>query len=174
MTEQKFAYSLSFADVIGILKLIDETHFRELELDLGDLKLRVLQDSVEARTAPGPKPKAEPQQEVKHPGDQVQGRASQPMLESSVPSAEASDGVTMVLAPLAGTFYRAPSPGATPFVEPGSRVREGDVVGILEIMKLMNQVTAPCGGVVREILAQNEEFVEYGQPLAAIVPGPVA
>ena len=86
----------------------------------------------------------------------------------SVTSAE-EDGIPVV-APLAGTFYRAPLPGEPPFVEVGAVVRQGDVVGILEIMKLMNHVTAPCSGVISEICAQNEEFVEFGQVLAIINP----
>ena len=62
------------------------------------------------------------------------------------------------------------SPGAPPFVEVGAAVKEGDVVGILEIMKLMNHVTAPCAGVIAEIRANNEQFVEFGQVLALIDP----
>jgi acetyl-CoA carboxylase biotin carboxyl carrier protein len=78
-----------------------------------------------------------------------------------------------VLAPLAGTFYRSPFPGEPPFVEVGTAVKEGDVVGILEIMKLMNHVTAPCTGVICKICAQNEEFVEVGQVIGIINQGRV-
>lgn len=172
MSEQRFTYALSFTDVIRILGLIDGTQFRELELDLGDLKLRVLQDFAGA--PPVPKLRHESEADSKHAPDIGEVRVQPLMATRSVLAPVVSDGVVTVVAPLAGTFYRAPSPGASPFVELGSTVREGDVVGILEIMKLMNQVTAPCSGVVREILARNEEFVEFGQPLVVIIPGPAA
>lgn len=96
----------------------------------------------------------------------------------AVPSAEGSsaigggapdsDGLYRVLAPMVGTFYVAPSPGAPPFVSVGQRVREGDVLCILEAMKLMNEVTSEVSGIVRAVLAEDGSPVEYGQPLFAI------
>ncbi len=159
MSEQKFAYHLGFRDVIRILRLVDETPFEELDVQLGEFRLHVVQAGkdrpAEPAAASAPKP-----------------AASAPVPEKvSASAAEIVDG-TPVLAPLAGTFYRAPAPGATPFVELGAKVKEGDVIGILEIMKLMNHVGAPCAGVVKRICARNEEFVEFGQVLAVIEPGP--
>ena len=169
MSEQKLSYPLNFADVVRILKLVDETPFRELELELDGLKLRVVQEKDPAT------PPAVPRHEQPPHAAPAKIPASESAPSGSpVPRRSASDEETLVLAPLAGTFYRAPSPGAPPYVEVGSTVRAGDVVGILEIMKLMNHVTAPCSGVVREMCACNEEFVEFGQPLAVIAPGPAA
>lgn len=74
------------------------------------------------------------------------------------------DGI-LVRAALVGTFYQAPSPEDAPFVTPGQAVKKGDVVGIIEAMKLMNEITAPEDGVVREILVSDGEMVEYGQVL---------
>ena len=168
MSEQKTAYYLSFSDVIRVLRLVDETPFQELQLELDGLKVRVVQD----KEAPAPHaaaPLAEPS---------VLAAASGPVREQAVAAAapltktvfvSSAEG-TPVFAPLAGTFYRAASPGAPPFVEIGTVVKEGDVVAILEIMKLMNHVTAPCAGVITEIRANNEQFVEYGQVLAVIKP----
>jgi len=69
-----------------------------------------------------------------------------------------------------GTFYRAPAPGAPPFVEVGAKVEPDDVVCIIEVMKLMNSIRAGRRGRVVEILAENAELVEYGQPLIVIEP----
>ena len=73
-----------------------------------------------------------------------------------------------VLAPLVGTFYNAPSPGAKPFVEVGARVQPGQAVGIIEVMKVMNEVASDVAGVVDEILVQNGHPVQYEQPLMII------
>jgi len=73
-----------------------------------------------------------------------------------------------VKAPLVGTFYNAPSPDAEPYVKAGDRVQKGQVLGIIEAMKLMNEIESEYDGVVEEILAANEQMVEYGQPLFLI------
>ena len=160
MPEHKFAYHLEFGDVIRILRLVDETPFEELDLQFGDFRLHVVQEGRDRPVATPPKEASQP-------------AVPQP-VHARVPAASPAeieiDG-TPVLAPLAGTFYRAPAPGAAPFVDVGTKVKAGDVVGILEIMKLMNHVSAPCAGVVSRICAQNEEFVEFGQVLAVIEPG---
>ena len=78
--------------------------------------------------------------------------------------------VTTVLAPSLGLFWRSPKPGAPPFVEVGDRVEAETTVGIVEVMKLMNQVKAGCAGVVSAIHPDNGEMVEYGQPLVTIAP----
>ncbi|AFY42873.1 acetyl-CoA carboxylase biotin carboxyl carrier protein [Nostoc sp. PCC 7107] len=75
-----------------------------------------------------------------------------------------------VASPMVGTFYRAPAPGEAPFVEVGDRVRKGQTVCIIEAMKLMNEIEAEISGQVMEILLQNGEPVEYGQPLMRINP----
>ena len=72
--------------------------------------------------------------------------------------------------PLAGTFYRAPAPGARPFVEVGAAVAAGEQVGIVEVMKLMNSIKSPAKGTVRQILAENETMVKMGQTLMIIEP----
>jgi acetyl-CoA carboxylase biotin carboxyl carrier protein len=74
----------------------------------------------------------------------------------------------VIESPSVGLFWRAPSPGAPPFVEVGSAVTEGDTLAIVEVMKLMNHVTAPAAGVVKAILPANGESVVLGQPLVVI------
>jgi acetyl-CoA carboxylase biotin carboxyl carrier protein len=71
---------------------------------------------------------------------------------------------------MVGTFYRSPEPGAPPFVEPGSRVEADTILCIIEVMKLMNSVTAGVAGVVAHVFVENAQMVEYGQPLIAIRP----
>ena len=73
-----------------------------------------------------------------------------------------------VKAPIVGTFYRAPSPGATPFVEEGTKVKKGDVIGIIEAMKLMNELSAPKDGTIETILAEDGKMVEYDQVIMSI------
>jgi acetyl-CoA carboxylase biotin carboxyl carrier protein len=72
--------------------------------------------------------------------------------------------------PSVGLFWRAPSPGAPPFVELGGRVAAGETVAIVEVMKLMNHVPSPVDGVVRAILVENGEAVEFGQPIVIVDP----
>ena len=98
------------------------------------------------------------------------GVALSPSTSAVAPApapAAASNRHTM-LAPLVGTFYRASTPGAKPFVEVGSRVQRGQPIGIIEAMKLMNEVVAEAAGVVVEILVENAQPVQYEQPLLVI------
>lgn len=76
----------------------------------------------------------------------------------------------VVAAPMIGTFYASPSPGDPPFVEVGDTVEIGQTIGIIEAMKIMNEITSDRAGVVAEVLARNAEAVEYGSPLIRIVP----
>jgi acetyl-CoA carboxylase biotin carboxyl carrier protein len=87
---------------------------------------------------------------------------------SDVPSVSSGDGLVAVRAPLPGTFYRAPRPGAAPFVEVGSRVGADTVVGIVETMKLFNSVAAGAAGTVAEICLDNAEFTDRGATLLRI------
>jgi acetyl-CoA carboxylase biotin carboxyl carrier protein len=86
-------------------------------------------------------------------------------------TAGASQPQHILNSPIVGTFYRAPSPDANPFVEVGSRVRRGQVMCIIEAMKLMNEIESDVDGVVSEIYPQNAQAVEFGEPLFAIVTG---
>jgi acetyl-CoA carboxylase biotin carboxyl carrier protein len=86
-------------------------------------------------------------------------------------AAAAAPGTMPVVAPLVGVFYRSGSPGAKPFVEVGDTVERGQVVGIVEAMKVMNEVTSDYRGTVAEILVENGEAVQYEQPLMRIDVG---
>ena len=76
----------------------------------------------------------------------------------------------MVTSPMIGTFYASPSPGEPPFVQEGDEVEVGQVIGIIEAMKIMNEITSEHDGVISKILVKNAQAVEYGQPLVHITP----
>ena len=87
--------------------------------------------------------------------------AERPETADKNPEAE----MKKIASPLVGVFYTAPAEDAEPFVKPGDRVKKGQVVGIVEAMKLMNEITSDYDGVIRKVCAENSEAVEYGQPL---------
>ena len=87
-----------------------------------------------------------------------------PAVEPEQPIEEPEDALTLS-APLVGTFYRRPAPDAEPFVSPGDIVNPGDTLCVIEAMKVMNEITAEAAGRVRQVLAEDGDAVEYGQPL---------
>jgi acetyl-CoA carboxylase biotin carboxyl carrier protein len=103
---------------------------------------------------------------------EVEWPAGARVVESAPASApaEPAEDLAAVVAPVVGTFYRAPEPGARPFVEVGDEIEVGTQVGIVEAMKLMNPILAEEAGVVAEIVAGDAESVEYGQPLLLVRP----
>ncbi len=152
--------SLTAADVAEIARLLDESHFTDLELEVGDLKLRIRRgggdwapsaedEEEESAPAPSPSPAREPE-----PIGQEAGAAR--VGEVDVP------------APLLGNFYEAPRPGDPPFVRPGDKVDEETIIGIIEVMKLMNPIRAGVAGTVVAILAQNGSAVEEGEALIRV------
>ena len=89
---------------------------------------------------------------------------------SAKPSAPADEGLHVVKSPIVGTFYESPSPGSPPFVKPGDKVEAGQVLCIIEAMKLMNEIEADLGGEIVKRLVNNGQPVEYGQPLFSVRP----
>lgn len=88
-----------------------------------------------------------------------------PAVAAAAPVAEPVEEGTFVTAPLVGTFYAASAPGEEPYVKPGQKVQKGDVLCLVEAMKTMNEIKAPCDCVVEEVLAQDGDLVSYGQNL---------
>jgi len=156
--------SLTAKDVAEITRLLEESAFDELSLEVDGLKLTLRRSadgdvrSAEgaAAVAPLPAPVAPP------------ASVARSAAPCTAPARGA--GVLDVPAPLLGTFYRAPKPGAPPFVEVGSPVEEDSIVGIIEVMKLMNTVRAGMRGTVTEILGRDGVLVEYGETLLRIAP----
>ena len=158
---------LSFDDVQNILKIVDGSSLEELHLEIGDLKLIVRRRGAgAAEVQSSPPSSARPAETAAIPAPPDSSRPRAPRRAPLV------EGELELTAPMVGTFYRAPAPGARPFVEVGTVVEAGDIVCIIEVMKLMNSIRAGQRGRVAEILAENAQLVEYGQPLMVIQPIP--
>ena len=165
---------LSEDDVLQILKLIDESTFDYFQLEVGELKITVskgeplpLAGSAAAMpAAPSPaRPAAAPQ------AAPTVASAPQPQAAKAAPKPVAiPDGMVPITAPLLGTFYVAPEPGAPPFTQVGATVTEDTTVGLIEVMKVFNSVRAGVAGVVSEAVVQNGQFVEYGETLFLVKP----
>ena len=139
-----------------LIDLVQESGIAELEITEGEEKVKIVKGGA-VTVMPGPALAAAPPVERPAP-------AAAPAAPS-VPEPQAVPEGHVVKAPMVGTFYRTPSPDAKPFVEVGQAVKEGETVCIIEAMKLMNEIEADAGGVVKAILVENGQPVEYGQPL---------
>jgi acetyl-CoA carboxylase biotin carboxyl carrier protein len=145
--------SLTAAEVAEIMRLVEESGFDELTLEMDGIKL-----SLRRGAAPESSPTAP---------ETSTARAHPPPPVEDTP-APTDPNVHEVASPLFGTFYRAPKPGAPPYVEVGGRVEEDTVVAIIEVMKLMNTVRAGVRGTVTEILVSDGQLAEYGQTLMRV------
>lgn len=102
---------------------------------------------------------------------EVAPAGSRPVASPTMaPSSSIDSAGQTVVAPMIGTFYASPSPGEPPFVEEGDQVEAGQVIGIIEAMKIMNEITSEFDGSISQILVRNAQAVEYGQPLFLITP----
>ncbi|ACZ40233.1 acetyl-CoA carboxylase biotin carboxyl carrier protein [Sphaerobacter thermophilus] len=164
-------------DVDEILRYLEHSAFDELELETPEFKLVVRRGQGAGGSNNVP---AEPLSA----GNQATDTAPPPSAgtteptsqdvrtdeEKQPPAAAASDGQIAIPAPLRGIFYRAPRPGADPFVDVGTQVQEDTVVCIIEVMKLMHSITAGVKGTITAVCAENGEAVEKGQPLFMVRP----
>lgn len=185
--------TLTAKDVAEIAKLLEESSFDELDLEIDGVKLSLRRGgargtgsassagsaggsssaSAVAPASTGPASSAgggDSAGTAQAAGSAAPGgaAASAPRGAVPAPSRAADPNIHEVPAPLLGTFYRAPKPGASPFVEIGSAVEEETIVGIIEVMKLMNTVRAGVRGRVTEILARDGALVEYGETLLRV------
>jgi acetyl-CoA carboxylase biotin carboxyl carrier protein len=145
-----------------LIDLVSESGISELEVTEGEGKVRIVKNA--------------PPVYVQQPGNfapqfaapaAVGHAAEAPAGAPATPAAVAPQG-HVVTSPMVGTFYRAPSPGADPFVQVGDTVKEGQTICIIEAMKLLNEIESDASGVIKEILVDNGQAVEYGQPLFVI------
>jgi acetyl-CoA carboxylase biotin carboxyl carrier protein len=140
-----------------LIDLVQESGIAELEITEGEEKVKIVKGGPVSVSAVAPVQVAP-----------LEARAPAPAAAAPAPTAaEAPAGQEghVVKAPMVGTFYRSPSPDAKAFVEVGQSVKEGDTICIIEAMKLMNEIEADAGGVVKAILVENGQPVEYGQAL---------
>jgi acetyl-CoA carboxylase biotin carboxyl carrier protein len=164
--------SNTFMNQKELKELIDfliEKDISEFELERGDVKVRIKRGAdaapVIAHAVPvSPMPMAP----TSHPATNSPASAAAVPTTSSPVAAE--EELHTVKSPIVGTFYEAPGPGALPFVKPGDQVAAGQVLCIIEAMKLMNEIESDVSGEVAKVLVNNGQPVEYGQPLFAIRP----
>ena len=134
--------AMDLRKIKSLVELMNENALAEVDLEEEGMKVRLKKFGAGAG-APQPAPPSAPV-------------ARPPVADEKGP---------VIQSPMVGTFYRAAAPGAKPFVEPGAKVGKDTVVCIIEAMKVMNEIKAECEGVVEEILVQNGQAVEFGQPL---------
>lgn len=152
-----------------ILKLVSESDVSEVEIEEEDLRIFV-RKAAPAPAAPMVQsweiPAAQP---AAQPAPQPAAAPQAPQAPAATPAPAESEG-TEVRAPIVGTFYEAASPDSKPYVQVGDSVKAGDVLCIIEAMKLMNEIESEVSGTVRKVLVKNATPVEYDQPLFIIEP----
>ena len=144
-----------------LIELLEESGVAEIEIHEGEESVRISRASQPVAAAPvmaAPAPVAAPA---------AAAPAAAPAAEASAGGDDVIDGHA-VKSPMVGTLYRAPSPGAQPFTEVGKSVNVGDTLCIIEAMKMLNQIEADKAGVVKAILVENGQPVEYDQPIFII------
>jgi acetyl-CoA carboxylase biotin carboxyl carrier protein len=142
-----------------LIDLVSDSNVSELEITEAEGKVRIVKGGYSgAQAYPAPAPGQQPQ---------VQAPAV-PAPSETAPAAAAPAAGHAVKSPMVGTFYRQASPGAKAFAEVGSVVKEGDTLCIIEAMKILNEIESDKAGTVTQILCENGQAVEYGQPLFVI------
>ena len=140
-----------------LIELVESSGIAELEISEGEERVRITRNvaATQQGYAPAPQPVAAP-------------AAPQPAAPAAEPAKPAAPEGHVVKSPMVGTFYRSASPGSKAFVDVGQSVNSGDTLCIIEAMKLLNEIDADQAGVIKAILVENGQPVEFGQPLFVI------
>lgn len=154
---------LDLTELRELLTALNQTDISELTLKADDFELTVRRGSRMEAPAIVPVPGVMPQSVAAPPPEPVK-----PETPSAAPINDRK--LVDVVSPIVGTFYRSPSPDEPPFTDIGTRIQKGQVVCIIEAMKVMNEIEAEVAGEVVEVLVQNGQPVEYGQPLMRVNP----
>jgi len=167
---------LTFEQIKELIELVAQNRLQGIELERSGFRLKIdgqqAQQLLPALSLAPAAEAAAPQLAAALPASLP---APAPTAAPAAPAAAAAPagpppGTHVLTSPIVGTFYRSPSPDAGPFVEVGSRVKKGQVLCIIEAMKLMNEIESDADGVIAEIYPQNAQAVEFGEPLFAIRP----
>ena len=142
-----------------LMELLEESGMAEIEIKEGEESVKISRYGASPAPSLMPAQSLVPQQPVSTPA---------PVATSPVVPAENQTSGQSIVSPMVGTFYSAPSPTAKPFVTIGQKINQGDTVGIIEAMKIMNQIEADQSGTVTEILIKDGEAVEFGQSLIVV------
>jgi acetyl-CoA carboxylase biotin carboxyl carrier protein len=145
-----------------LIELLEESNIDEIEIQEGEESIRLSRNGAQTLLAAAPAYAPAP------PAAPAPAAPAAPAAEAA-PAAAAPGDANAVASPMVGTFYRAASPTSPPFVEVGQTVKVGDVICIVEAMKMMNQIEADRAGTIGAILVENGEPVEFDQPLITIV-----
>ncbi len=163
---------LTFDQIKELVELVSQRGLSGLEIERSGFRLK-----IDGRAAPSAAPPsaagagASTAAPAALPAPAAGTAAPPPSaLGAAAPAAGPAPGDHILNSPIVGTFYRAPAPGADTFVEVGSRVKKGQVLCIIEAMKLMNEIESDADGVIDKIYPQNAQAVEFGEPLFAIRP----
>ncbi len=163
--------SLSYDEIADILKIIDSSACDEVVIETGDVKLVVRRNGAAPAVQMPLAPAHEAPRPVVPPPANDAAAAPRPVAPApAAPVVKAAAGEREVVAPMVGTFYRAPSPDQPPFVEIGSVVAAGQPLCLIEVMKLFTTINAEFAGRIVQIGAENGELVEYGRTLFVIEP----
>ncbi len=144
-----------------LIDLVSDSNVSELEITEAEGKVRIVKGS-------GPAPFVAASAPVLAPAPVAAPAAAAPSAAAEPAAAPVAETGHRVTSPMVGTFYRSSSPGAKAFVEVGDSVKEGDTICIIEAMKILNEIEADKSGVVKEVLCENGQAVEYGQALLVI------
>ena len=154
-------------EVLQILDLVEKSNFDYLDLEVGDLKLTVSKSGVPLPAAAAPATVSVTQAEPAAPA------AAAPPAPESAPASQpvtVKEGTVPITAPMVGTFYATPEPGAPPFVKLGDHVDAETTVGLVEVMKVFNAVSSGVAGAIDEVCVESGQFVEHGQTLFLVRP----
>jgi acetyl-CoA carboxylase biotin carboxyl carrier protein len=151
---------LNVKEIRALLELLREYGLTEVELERGGDRIRLRREHAPAAAPAGTAPA----------GAAPAPAVAQPAVAAEPVRDDRRQHLVTVEAPMVGTFYRAPSPDAEPYVREGDAIKEGQVLCIIEAMKLMNEIESKISGRVIRVLAENSQPVEYGQPLFLIEP----
>jgi acetyl-CoA carboxylase biotin carboxyl carrier protein len=146
-------------DLKELIEFLKHYQVAEFDLDRGDMKIRLKFSQSAAAPPPVPAVASPASPHLPQPA---------PVTPPRAPSEDAATGLHMVKSPIVGTFYGSPSPGASAFVSPGDHVEKGQVICIVEAMKLMNEIESDASGEVVKCLVSNGQPIEFGQPLFSI------
>jgi acetyl-CoA carboxylase biotin carboxyl carrier protein len=161
-------------DLRQLIEFLKSHGVSEFDVDRGDMKLRLKFNPQESAPA-GLSDLARllqsaPQSVAQAAAATVQTGSASGAAGAGEPAVNAEAGLHTVKSPIVGTFYGSPSPGAAPFVAPGDHVEKGQVIAIIEAMKLMNEIEADVSGEVVKCLVANGQAIEFGQPLFSVRP----
>ncbi len=151
-----------------LIELVEESSIAELEITEGEEKVRISKSGSGVQNYAFMPPAMQPVMPPVQQQTPTSGPEAVSVNDSSVADKHLIPDGHIVKSPMVGTFYRAASPGASAFVEVGQRVKEGDTLCIIEAMKLLNEIEADKDGVIKAILLENGQPVEYGEPLFVI------